>query len=70
MGSRDQFSKEVEELVKETKMPYMDAIIVCAGKKGLEMEAAAKLCSKNIKERLEIEAQELHFLPKPEQLPL
>ena len=70
MGSRDQFSKEVEELVKDAQMSYMDAIIVCAGKKGLEMEAAAKMCNKNIKDRLEIEAQELHFIPKPEQLPL
>ena len=70
MGSREQFSKEVEELVKEAQMPYMDAIIICADKKGLEMETAARLCNKNIKERLEIEAQELHFIPKPEQLPL
>ena len=68
--SKNQFSKEVEELVKEAQLPYMDAIIVCADKKGIEMETAARLCSKNIKERLEIEAQELHFLPKPEQLPL
>ena len=70
MSIREQFSKEVEELVKEAQMPYMDAIIVCAGKKGLEMEAAAKMCNKNIRDRLEIEAQELHFIPKPEQLPL
>tara|TARA_R110000824_G_scaffold49838_10_gene139686 strand:+ start:15549 stop:15761 length:213 start_codon:yes stop_codon:yes gene_type:complete len=70
MSIRDQFSREVEELVSEAQIPYMDAIIICAAKKGLEMEAAARLCNKNIKERLEIEAQELHFIPKPEQLPL
>ena len=68
--TKDQFSREVEELVIEAQLPYMDAIIICADLKGIEMESAAKLCSKNIKERLEIEAQELHFIPKPEQLPL
>ena len=64
------FSKRVEDLVMEKPMPYMDAIIICSANLGLEVESAARLVNKNIKEKLEAEAQELNLLQRSATLPL
>ena len=64
------FSKLIEDLVNEKPMPYMDAIIKCSTDFGLEIEFAAKLVNKNIKEKLEAEAQELNLLQRSARLPL
>ena len=64
------FSKQIEELVKVKPMPYMDAIIMCSTSLGLEVESAARLVNKNIKEKLEAEVQELNLLQKSTRLPL
>ena len=64
------FSKQIEDLVKEKPMPYMDAILMCSTSLGLEVESAARLVNKNIKEKLEAEVQELNLLQKSARLPL
>ena len=64
------FSRRVEDLVTEKPMPYMDAIILCSEAVGLEVESAARLVNKNIKEKLEAEAQELNLLQRSATLPL
>ena len=64
------FSKRVEDLVTEKPMPYMDAIIICSTNMGLEIESAARLVNKNIKEKLEAEVQELNLLQKSTRLPI
>ena len=45
------FSLEIEHLVKDTDMTYMDAIVWAAASKELEVETAAKLLNKNIKNK-------------------
>jgi len=64
------FSLEIEHLVKDTDMSYMDAIVWAAAAKQLEVETAAKLLNKNIKNKLEAEARDLNFLPRESKLPL
>ena len=64
------FSLEIEHLVKDTDMTYMDAIVWAAASKELEVETAAKLLNKNIKYKLEAEARDLNFLPRESKLPL
>lgn len=64
------FSLEIEHLVKDTDMSYMDAIVWAAASKELEVETAAKLLNKNIKNKLEAEARDLNFLPRESKLPL
>ena len=59
---KKEFSTKVEDLIKNKPMPYMDAIIECAAQCGLEPESAAKLLSKNIKDKLEFELQDLNVL--------
>jgi hypothetical protein len=64
------FSKRVEDLVQAKPMPYMDAIIMCSELIGLEVESAARLINKNIKEKLEAEAQDLNLMQRCAKLPL
>ncbi len=64
------FSMEVEHMVYDEKLTYMDAIVCAAGKRNLEMEKAASLLNKNIKAKVEAEARDLNFLPRRSKLPL
>lgn len=58
------FSLEIETMVREKSIPYMDAILLYCESTGLEVELAAKLVSSVLKSKLKAEAEELHFLPK------
>jgi len=64
------FSKRVEDLIQNKPMPYMDAIIMCSELIGLEVESAARLINKNIKEKLEAEAQDLNLMQRSAKLPI
>jgi len=58
------FSLTIETLVSKKNIPYMDAIIMHCEETGLEVELAAKLISGALKSKIQIEAEELNFLPK------
>jgi hypothetical protein len=64
------FSLNIEKIVKDNKMTYMDAIVWYSHEKDMEPEAAAALLNKNIRNKLEVEARDLNFLPKVSKLPL
>ena len=64
------FSARIEDRVQAIPMPEMDAIIRCADAIGLEYESAAKLVNKNIKEKLEAEAQDLNLMKRVARLPI
>jgi hypothetical protein len=68
MATKDEittFSLAIETLARDKNTSYMDAIVLYCEKTGLEVEVAAKLISGALKSKLKIEAEELHFLPKP-----
>lgn len=58
------FSLSIETIVAKKNIPYMDAILMYCDETGLEVELAAKLVSGALKSKIQIEAEELHFLPK------
>lgn len=58
------FSINIELLVEKKSIPYMDAIIMHCENTGLEVELAAKLISTSLKAKIQLEAEELNFLPK------
>jgi len=62
--SKDDFSKLVEKEVSQAGVSYMDAIVICAGHTGIEVEDAAKLCSKTVKQMLQVEAEELNLMER------
>ena len=58
------FSLAIETLVFKKNIPYMDAIIMHCEQTGLEVELAAKLISGALKSKIQLEAEDLHYLPK------
>jgi len=58
------FSTEVETLVNNDKMSYIDAILHFCSENDIEIETVPKLISKPLKEKLKHEAQQLNFIKK------
>ena len=60
----------IEELVKDKELSYMDAVLHYAQISEIEPEAMAKMLNQSIKDKIEVEAQELHLLKSTAKLPL
>jgi phosphopantetheine adenylyltransferase len=58
------FAQEIESLVKECKMNYIDAIVTYCEENSIEIDTISKLVSKPLKEKLKNNATELNFLKK------
>jgi hypothetical protein len=66
------FSLEIEEIVYMKDIPYIDAVIMYCEQSNFEVETAAKLISGVLKSKIQLEAEELHFIKKAttSQLPI
>lgn len=66
------FSLEIEEIVYMKDIPYIDAIVLYCEKHGFEVETAAKLISGVLKSKVQLEAEDLHFIKRTttSQLPI
>ena len=60
----------IEEIVKNTELSYMEAVLDYAKKSEIEPEAMAKMLNQSIKDKIEVEAQSLNMLKKTSKLPL
>ena len=59
------FAQEIESFVQINKnMNYIDAIVHFCEQNAIDLEAAPKLISKPLKEKIKYEAQELNFLKR------
>ena len=58
------FAMEIEKIVSEEELNYIDAICHYCEKNGLEIESVTKLVSKPLKEKLKWDAMELNFMNK------
>ena len=56
------FSMEIETIVANEKINYIDAILHYCEKNSLEVESITKLISKPLKERLKWDATRLNFM--------
>ena len=67
-----EFTKEIEKLVVEKRMEYIDAVMYLCDKNGVDIETAASLIKSNakLKASIQVEAENLNYLPKTKQLPL
>ena len=61
---------KIEEVVQKTKLSYMEAVLEYATSSGIEPEAMAKMLNQSIKDKIEVEAQELHLLKRTAKLPI
>ncbi len=64
------FCKEVEDMVQDKEMGYMQAVLDLCVQHNLEPASVAKLLSKPIIEKIQVEGQEIHLLPRSGALPL
>ena len=60
----NRFSMAIEELVYMKDIPYIDAVVEYCEQTGFEIETAAKLVSGVLKSKIQMEAEDLHFLAK------
>ena len=58
------FAMEIEKIVSEEELNYIDAICHYCEKNGLEIESVTKLVSKPLKKKLKWDAMELKFMKK------
>lgn len=66
------FQDEIDKLVKQRGMEYIEAVIYFCEETGLEIESAASLIKSSAKMKAVIqnEAEHLNYLPKSAKLPL
>ena len=58
------FRSEIEELVYMKDIPYIDAVVMYCEQTGFELETAAELISAVLKSKIQIEAEDLHYLER------
>ena len=58
------FAMEIEKLVANDELNYIDAILHYCEKNNLEVESITKLISKPLKERLKWDATRLNFMKR------
>jgi len=66
--SANEFSLYIEQVVREKRLSYMDAILCYCKENFLEPEDVAKLINKSLKDKLEMDFREANYLPKQAQL--
>lgn len=66
------FIKEIEDIVWDKDVSYMDAILFWCESRNVEIEQGAALAKKSIvlKSKLEEEAEKLNFMKKTSRLPI
>lgn len=66
--SANEFSLHIEQIVKDKKLSYMDAVLDYCKENFLEPADVAKLINKSLKGKIELDMQELNYLPKSAKL--
>ena len=67
----EKFLKDIDSLVVKHDLEYLDAVVYYCEQNNLELETAASIIRSNlkIKSKLQLEAENLNFLPKTAKLP-
>ena len=60
----------IEQIVKQTELSYMEAVLDYAKNSEIEPEAVAKMLNQSVKDKIEVEAQNLNMLKKTAKLPI
>jgi len=64
------FSSIIEDIVKQKRLSYIDAIVFHCEETGFEMELAASLLSAPVKAKISEEAQSVNLIKKVNALPI
>jgi len=71
-GIKEEIHYEIEKLVKDLKLSYIDAVLFYCESNGLDEEYVGSILTKNpaLRSKIEIEAEQLNFLQKTDRLPI
>ncbi len=58
------FSVEIEKIVKDSDLNYIEAIVQFCEDKSIELDGVNKLISKPLKEKLKYDAQRLNYMKR------
>jgi hypothetical protein len=64
------FSTMIEEMVIEKNVTYMDACLEYCKDNNVEPESLGRLVNKALKQKIQVEAENLNFLKKSSMLPI
>jgi hypothetical protein len=64
MNSKE-FSLEIEKIVKEKRISYMDAVLWYCEQNDIDPGTVSSLVSKSLKEKIKVEAVDLRLLNTP-----
>ena len=69
--SPSEFVLEIESLVKEKKVEYIDAVMLYCEQHNIEVETAAQLIKQNVvlKAKVQVEAENLNMVKRTARLP-
>jgi len=62
--------ENIENLVQQTKMTYIDAVMHYCEENKLEPETAGKMIGGKLKQNIQDEAEDLHLIERTSKLPL
>lgn len=67
-----QFMQEIDKLVEEKGMDYIEAVLMYCEENDIEIETAASLIknSAKMKAKVQLEAENLNYLPRSGKLPI
>lgn len=63
--TKEKFVEHIENLVKDSGLNYIDAIVFYCETHNVEIETVPKLINRQIKEKLQLDATDLNFLVSP-----
>ena len=64
------FMENIENLVQQSKMTYIDAVMHYCEENKLEPETAGKMIGGKLKQNIQEEAEDLHLIERTSKLPL
>ena len=65
-----EFFIKIEDIVADTSMSYMDAVLYYCESNNMEPETAGSLINGNLKQKIRDEAERLNFIPNTARLPI
>ena len=70
MNNSMRFMANIESIVQKTRMTYIDAVLHYCEENNVEPESLGRLVNKALKQKIQVEAENLNFLKKSSTLPL
>ena len=70
MQTTKTFSLKIEQIALEKKITHMDAVLWYWSENEIDPSTVARLISKGLKEKIEVNAADLNYLPKKAKLPI